>query len=199
MKTGVFGGTFDPVHNGHLAIAGEARVRLNLEEVIFVPAGQPWLKEDREVTPAEHRVEMVRLAIASRPYFRLSVVEVNRAGPSYTVDTIVELLSQRGDVELYLIMGWDSLAQLPRWREPGRLIKLCRVVAVPRPGSRRPDVEQLEARLPGISQSLTLLDKPEMDISATEIRRRVAQGLPVGHLVPAPVDEYIKKHQLYLK
>lgn len=200
MKTGVLGGTFDPIHNGHLAIAEEARLRLDLAGVVFVPAGRPWFKKDSDITPAEHRVEMVRLAIAGHTSFRLSMVEVDRAGPSYTVDTIAGLRSELGaDVELYFIMGMDSLPQLPRWREPGRLIRLCRIVAVPRPGSRPPDLAQLETRLPGLLERLILLDKPEVDISATDIRRRVTKGLSIRHLVPAPVEEYIRQHRLYGK
>lgn len=199
MNTGVLGGTFDPVHNGHIMLAEEARARLNLAEVLFVPAGQPWLKGDSPISAAEHRVQMVRLAIAARPYFRLSTVEIERAGPSYTVETITELQAQRGaGDELFFILGWDSLAQLPQWREPSRLITICRLVAIPRPGYPRPDLNSLEAVIPGLSRRLILLDKPEVDIGATEIRNRVAHGLSIDHLVPEPVDAYIKRHKLYL-
>ena len=200
MKIGVLGGTFDPIHNGHIIVAEEVRARLDLAEVLFVPAGQPWLKEDSPILAAEHRVQMIRLAIAEQPYFKLSTMEIDRAGPSYTVDTITELQAQLGaGDELFFILGWDSLAQLPQWREPSRLIKACRLVAVPRPGYSLPDLNSLEAAIPGLSRRLTLLEKPEVDIDATEIRNRVAQGLPIGHLVPEPVDEYIRKHKLYLK
>lgn len=199
MRIGVFGGTFDPVHNGHMVVAEEVRTRLNLAEVHFVPAGQPWLKEASPITAAEHRAQMVRLAITAYPYFRLSTVEIERAGPSYTVDTISELQTQLGaGDELFLILGWDSLAQLPQWRESSRLITMCRLVAVPRPGYPYPDLNSLEAVIPGLSQRLIMLDKPEVDIDATEIRNRVARGLSVDHLVPEAVDEYIKRHKLYL-
>jgi len=199
VKIGVLGGTFDPVHNGHLIVAEEARRRLNLAEVLFVPAGQPWLKADSTILAAEHRVRMVRLAIAGEPDFKLSTMEIDRAGPSYTVDTIAALQAQLGaGDELFFILGWDSLAQLPQWREPSRLITICRLVAVPRPGYPCPDLNSLEAVIPGLSRSLILLDKPEVDIGATEIRNRVAHGLSIDHLVPEPVDEYIKKHKLYL-
>ena len=198
MNIGVLGGTFDPIHNGHIIVAEETRARLNLAEVLVVPAGQPWLKEGSPILAAEHRVQMVRLAIADYPYFKLSTMEIDRTGPSYTVDTISELQAQlsAGD-ELFFILGWDNLTQLPQWREPSRLIKICRLVAVPRPGYLRPDLRSLEAVIPGLSQRLILLDKPEVDIGATNIRDRVAQGLSIHHLVPEPVGEYIRQHKLY--
>lgn len=199
MNIGVLGGTFDPIHNGHIAVAEEVRTRLNLTEILFVPAGQPWLKEARPILAAEHRIQMVRLAIAEEPYFKLATIEIDRAGPSYTVDTITELQAQPGSGdELFFILGWDNLAQLPQWREPSRLIKMCRLVAVPRPGYSLPNLDSLEAVIPGLSRRLIILDKPEIDIDATEIRNRVAQGLPISHLVPEPVDDYIRQHKLYL-
>lgn len=198
MNIGVLGGTFDPIHNGHILVAEETRAWLNLAEVLFVPAGQPWLKEASPILVAEHRVQMVRLAIAEQPYFKLSTMEIDRAGPSYTVETINELQVQLGaGDELFFILGWDSLAQLPQWKEPSRLIKLCHLVAVPRPGYTHPDPNSLEAAIPGLSRRLILLDKPEVDIDATQIRKRVAQGLSISHLVPEPVDEYIRQHKLY--
>ncbi len=199
MNIGVLGGTFDPIHIGHLILAEEVRARLNLAETLFVPAGQPWLKVDSPISPAEHRVEMVRLAIADKPYFKLSTMEIERAGYSYTVDTIAELKLQLGaGDELFFILGWDNLAELPRWRQPSRLITMCRLVAVPRLGYPLPDLKALEASIPGLSQRVTLMEKPEIDISASAIRDRIAQGLSIHHLVPEPVDEYIKHHKLYL-
>ncbi len=199
MNIGVLGGTFDPIHNGHIIVAEEARSRLNLAEVLFVPAGQPWLKEGNPILAAEHRVQMVRLAIVAYPYFKLSTMEIDRAGPSYTVDTVAELQAQLGAQDaIFFILGWDNLAELPRWREPSRLIEMCRLVAVPRPGYRLPDLNALETIIPGLSQRLVILDKPEVDISAMEIRRRVAQGLSIGQLVPEAVEEYIRQHKLYL-
>jgi nicotinate-nucleotide adenylyltransferase len=199
MNIGVMGGTFDPIHNGHIAMAQETRTRLNLPRVIFVPAGQPWMKSERPLTPAGHRSEMVRLAIAPYPYFRLSRIEIDRPGPTYTIDTITVLRAElaAGD-ELYFILGWDNLAQLPQWRDVPRLIKLCRLVAIPRPGYSLPDLKVLESRIPGLSQRLVLMDKPVIDINATDVRNRVAQGLPIDHLVPKTVAEYIRKHRLYL-
>ncbi len=199
MKIGVIGGTFDPVHNGHLSIAEEIRAQLDLAGVLFVPTGLPWLKANISISAAEHRIAMVRLAIVDRPYCKLSTVEIDRPGPSYTIDTIAELLSQLGaGTELFFTLGWDSLAELPQWREPSRLIKMCHLVTVPRPGYPRPDLTALEATIPGISQRVVLMDKPEIDISATVIRQRVANGLSIRHLVPGPVNRYIKEHGLYM-
>jgi len=199
MNIGVMGGTFDPIHNGHLIVAEEARTRLNLAAVLFVPAGQPWLKPDSPISPAEHRMEMVRLAIGDKPYFKLSTMEIERAGPSYTVDTIAELLGQLdAGGELFLILGWDSLAELPQWHEPSRLIEMCHLAVVPRPGYPPPRLKSLEHAIPGLSQRVMVMDKPEIDISASEIRDRVARELSIRHLVPEPVNRYIKQHRLYI-
>ncbi|MBE9482380.1 MAG: nicotinate-nucleotide adenylyltransferase [Chloroflexi bacterium] len=199
MNIGVMGGTFNPIHNGHVIVAEEVRVHLNLTEILFVPAGQPWLKANSPIADAEHRMQMVRLAIADKPYCKLSTMEIERAGPSYTVDTIAELQDQlRGGDEIFFILGWDSLAELPQWREPSRLIKMCYLVVVPRPGYPPPDLNSLEADIPGLSQRLILLDTPHIDVSASQIRKRVAQGLLISHLVPEPVEGYIKQHKLYI-
>ena len=199
MNLGVLGGTFDPIHNGHLIVAEEARARLNLTEVLFVPACLPWLRKDGPISPAEHRVQMVRLAITDRPYFKLSMAEIERPGPSYTVDTITELRAQLGaGDELFFILGWDSLAQFPQWREPSRLISMCLLVAVSRPGSPRPNLKKLEAAIPGLSKRVMVMDNPKIDISASVVRDRVARGLSVYHLVPKSVNRYIRQHKLYL-
>lgn len=199
MKIGVLGGTFDPIHFAHLAVAEAVKTTLSLAEVIFVPAGQPWLKADNFISAAGHRVKMVRLAIAGKPPFRLSTMEIDRPSPTYTVDTMAELRGQIGAKdELYFILGWDNLAELARWREPARLIRLCYLVAVPRPGYPLPDLKRLAKDIPGLSPRVIILDKPEVDISATEIRKRVAQGKPINDLVPHAVAEYIKRHRLYL-
>jgi len=199
MNIGVLGGTFDPIHMGHLIIAEEARARLNLTETLFVPAGQPWLKANNLILPAEHRVEMVRLAIAGEPYFKLSTMEIERAGPSYTVDTIAELRGQLGAGDkLFFILGWDNLIQLPQWHEPSRLVRMCRLVPVPRVGYPSPDFNSLEAAVPGLSQSLIMLDTPQIEISSSEIRDRVARGLSIHQLVPEPVERYIREHRLYM-
>lgn len=198
MKTGILGGTFNPIHNGHLAVADEVKSRLSLDEIFFVPAGRPWRKGGNLFLPAEHRVEMVRLAIAGKPYHRLSLIEVEREGPSYTLDTLTELSSGPGaEGEIFFIVGWDSLTDLPYWKSPKQIIQLCRLVAVPRPGYSRPDLESLERKVPGISGRVVLLDGPVVDISASEIRERVARGLPISGLVPEAVEQYIREHGLY--
>ena len=200
MKTGILGGTFDPIHNGHLAIAEEARTYLNLTEVIFVPAGQPWMKSDQPISPAVHRVEMLRLALQAKPYFKLSTIEVEHEGPSYSVDTITQMKTHAAEASnLYLIIGWDNVARITRWKDPSKLIQLCFLVAVPRPGYDRPDIKKLEAKIPGIAKKVILLNKPRIDISATDVRNKVAQGLSISGLVPEEVAGYIKENGLYRK
>ena len=199
MNIGVLGGTFDPVHNGHLMIAEEARNRLNLAVVLFVPAGQPQLRQSLVITPVEHRLQMLRLAIADKPYFKMSELEIERQGPSYTVDTINELSGHLGQGdELFFIMGWDSFARLSEWRDVSRLLELCYLVAAHRPGWPTPDLKALEAVLPGISQRVMIMDSPEIDISASDIRDRVFRHLPIHHLVPEAVNVYIREQGLYL-
>ncbi len=198
MKIGLLGATFDPVHFGHLAIADEARRSLGLAEVLFIPAGQPQFKSSITVTPAKHRVEMVRLAITGRPEYKISEIEIERGWASYTVDTLAELHRTYDSAdEIYFILGWDSLEKFPEWREPSRIIDMCFLAAVPRPGWPQPDIRALEKAVPGITSRLILLEGPQVDISSTAIRELVAEGKAIENLVPAPVAEYIKKHKLY--
>ena len=196
-KIGVIGGTFDPIHYGHLAAAEEARVRMSLERVLFVVAGVPPHKLGEEVTPVEHRLAMVSLAIASNSHFAISKVDVERPGPCYTVDTISILQEQWGqETEIYFIMGLDSLVELPTWHEPQRLPQLCRLVAVRRPGIEI-DMARLEASLPGTSSRVEIIDMPGMDISSSELQQRVREGLPIKYQVPEQVERYINDHELY--
>jgi nicotinate-nucleotide adenylyltransferase len=198
LKTGILGGTFDPVHLGHLAIAEEARLSQGLSEVIMVPVGRPVIKPNEDVTPAEHRLSMLKLAIEGRTDLRVSDIEIMRLGPSYTVDTIAQLRKSSGaDCNLYFIVGWDSLMQMPGWREPSRIIEMCKIISVPRPGYRRPDMKKLEGKIPGITAKTILLNRPLIDVSASTIRRMAAIGEPVERFVPAPVAEYIRKYNLY--
>ena len=200
MKLGVLGGTFDPVHRGHLMMAEEARKRLDLARVLLVPAGRPMSKPGRRVTAARHRLAMLRLAAAGLPWLEVSAMEIERPGPSYTVDTIAALRTQYGPAgEIFFILGWDSLAQLPGWHEPARLVRLCRLVAVPRPGQVRPDLGALERAIPGVSERVVFLDRPCVDISASAIREAVGRGDPVEHLVPEKVAAYIREHKLYIR
>jgi len=198
MKLGVLGGTFDPIHNGHILMAEEASCRLNLKEVIFIPAGHPYFKEDLQVTGAEHRLRMVQLAIAGKPSFRLSTMEIDRVGVTYTVDTIRELARHLAPQdELFFIMGWDNLRELPMWFRPSELISLCKLVVVPRADCLPPDLSQLETKIFGITQRVIMLDKPEIEISSSEIRERVRLGVRIDGLVPGPVAGYIAENGLY--
>ncbi len=196
MNIGVLGGTFDPVHIGHLVVAEEARIRLGFKEVLFVPAGQPWLKLDHNITPEVHRVEMVRRAIADNTHFKLCTIEVERPGPSYTVDTLTRLQKQLGsEASLFFIIGRDTLAELPLWKEPEKLIQLCRLVVAPRLGSK--DLKHLETAIPGLLDKVIQLDMPVIGISSSGIRQRIAQGLSIRYWVPAEVEKYITGHKIY--
>lgn len=199
MKAGVLGGTFDPVHYGHLRIAEEARQACNLREVVFVPAARPWMKE-RPISPAKDRWAMLELALAGRPYFRLSPVDIERGGETYTIDTITDLRARMGERDdLYFILGWDSLAMLPHWRQAAKIVELCYLVAAPRPGYGLPDLANLEENLPGVSGKVILLEKPCVAVSATDIRRRAARGESLKGLVPDAVAVYIAERRLYEK
>jgi nicotinate-nucleotide adenylyltransferase len=198
MNIGVMGGTFDPIHSGHLIIAEEARQRLGLIRIIFVPAGKPWLKAEREITPATHRVKMIEQAIAANHHFELSTAEVERPGPSYTVDTLAMLQQKLGpNARLFFLLGWDSLADLPRWREPYRLVTMCHLVAFTRTGIDRPDPEVLETSVPGVAGSVIFMDITPIDISSSNIRERVAKRLSIHQLVPDDVEKYIIEQKLY--
>jgi nicotinate-nucleotide adenylyltransferase len=196
VNIGILGGTFDPIHIGHLVVAEEARIKLGLREVLFVPAGQPWLKQDRDITPAVHRVEMVHRAIADNPYFKLSTLEVECPGPSYTVDTLTLLQKQLGsEASLFFILGRDTLAELPLWKEAQKLVQLCRLVVPPRLGSR--DLRHLEEAIPGLLERVIQLDMPVIGVSSSEIRQRIAQGMPIRYLVPPEVEKYIAEQKIY--
>lgn len=198
MDVGILGGTFDPIHLGHLIIAEEVRLQLELEHILFVPVGQPWLKANRVITQARHRVVMTSLAIASNPYFKLSTVEVDRPGPSYTLDTIKILQTQLGrDTKIFLILGWDSLNELPLWKEPGKLVSMCQLVAVPRLNCPKPDLKSLDEAIPGIASNTIMLEILPVGISSSDIRRRIAEGVSIRYLVPQEVEKYIAEHRLY--
>ncbi len=198
MRIGVFGGTFDPIHFGHLTVAQSVRSTLSLAKVVFVPAGQPWLKAETLVSPATDRVEMVRLAIRRQKGFELSTIEADKLGPSYTVDTMETLQKQLGpETELFFLLGSDALQDLPKWKEPQRLVQICRLVAFGRPGCKLPDLKPLEMIIPGLSSRITFLEVPQVDISATEVRRRRAEGKSIRRMVPRSVEQYILEHGLY--
>jgi nicotinate-nucleotide adenylyltransferase len=192
------GGTFDPPHIAHLIIAEVARVRLELDRIIFIPAGDPWMKSANMVTAAEQRVEMVRLAIDTNPAFSLSLIEVKRPGPTYTVDTIEQLSGEVGfDAGLFLLLGWDSVADLPSWKAPYRISKMARIVAFPRPGFAKPDPVVLEKAMPGISERIVYMEEPYLSISSTCIRQWTKEGKSVRYRVPDKVGQYIIENNLY--
>jgi nicotinate-nucleotide adenylyltransferase len=198
VRLGVLGGTFDPPHVGHLILAEEARTRLQLDRVLFVPAGDPWRKAGQEITPAEHRVGMVRLLLASDPYFEVSTLEVERRGPSYTVDTLEALHREHGPgLELYFILGEDALHDLPNWKEPARIVSLAWLAVAPRVAERGWPRAALEAAVPGLSERVVPLPMPTIDISSTALRERARAGLGLRYLVPLAVEEYIRRHGLY--
>jgi nicotinate-nucleotide adenylyltransferase len=191
FRLGVMGGTFDPIHHGHLVSASEVASRFDLDEVVFVPTGQPWQKDAREVTTAEHRYLMAVIATASNPRFTVSRVDIDRPGPTYTVDTLHDLRAQRGaDVELFFITGADALAQILTWKDAEELFSLAHFIGVTRPGHRLSG-----DGLP--PDRVSLLEVPAMAISSTDCRDRVSRGEPVWYLVPDGVVQYVAKHRLY--
>ena len=198
MRVGIFGGTFDPIHLGHLAVARAIQSSLGLDNVVFVPAGQPWLKADTPVSRVKDRVQMLRLALARRRALELSTIEADRPGPSYTVDTMETLQRQLGsDADYFFLLGSDALMDIAKWKEPQRLIQLCQLVAFARPGFGLPTMEALEVAVPGISMRVVFAEVPQVNIRATDIRRRIAEGRCIQRLVPRAVERYILEHGLY--
>lgn len=192
------GGTFDPVHAGHLIVAEEIRESLKLDKVVFIPAGEPWMKADRQITEASHRLEMVRLAIRENPFFELSTVEIENPGWTYTVDTLEQLSKDLdSDTRLFLLIGWDGLQSMPQWKAPYRISKMATIVTFPRPGVPEPDMAVLEECMPKLSERIIRLDGPFIGISSTGIRQRLQAGKSIRYLVPAEVERYITKHDLY--
>lgn len=197
MRIGILGGTFDPIHMGHLVVAEEARVKLGLDQVVFVPTGQPWLKVDRPVTPSFHRLEMVRVAIEGNGYFWVSMEEVRRPGPTYTVDTLVSFAEKLGPAKFDFIMGQDSFADFPMWKDPERVVELCRLVIVPRTGAALGDLDAVSRKVHGVREKTIQLDAPVIGISSSDLRGRQARGLSIRYLVPERVEQYIKEQGLY--
>ena len=195
-SVGIFGGTFGPIHHGHLAIAEEAREALGLEVVRFVPAALSPFKPDRAVTDAAHRLAMVEAAIAGNPAFEASRVELDRPGPSYTVETL-EAGAAAGDTDAWLIVSSEALAGFPRWREPDRILELARVAVVPRGGFEPLGEAWVGSRFPGRDDQFAFLPGPLLPISGSVVRRRAAAGRSVRYLVPEAVAAYIARNRLY--
>ena len=196
MNLGLLGGTFDPPHFGHLHIARAACEQLNLDRVLFVPAGVQPLKQGQSISPPTQRACLVELAIADQPCFALSRLDLDRPGPHYTVDLLDLVHQQYPAAAVWFIMGEDSLSDLLRWREPQRLITLARLAVLRRPGYE-PDWPTLDAALPDLREHLDWLDHTEIDISARVIRQRVKDGLPIAEFVPEAVAAYIVTQHLY--
>jgi nicotinate-nucleotide adenylyltransferase len=195
-SVGLIGGTFDPIHHGHLAIAEEARESLGLEEVLFVPSATPPHKPGRPVTDAADRLAMVRLAVARNPAFAVSEAEVARGGASYTVETLGELRGA-GIADPWFVLSSEALAGFPTWREPSRILELARLAVVPRAGYEPLDADWVEARFPGQAGRVCFLSGPLLPISGSVVRRRAAAGRSVRYLVPDAVAAYIADHRLY--
>lgn len=191
-RIGVMGGTFDPIHHGHLVAAEEARHAFDLELVLFVPVGDPWQKADQNVSPAADRVEMVRLAIADNSAFDISCVDVDREGPTYTIDTLRSLADVHASADLFFITGADAILEILTWKDPDEALALATFVAVTRPGHDLAGLHEL-----GIEERVVMLEIPALAISSTDIRARVAAGRPIRYLVPIAVERYIAEHGLY--
>ena len=196
MRLGVLGGTFDPVHTGHLVLAEQAREQLRLDRVLWVPAGDPWRKAGEPVSPAEDRLVMVRLAIEGNDGFEVSTTELDRAGPTYTLDTLQQLRGEYAAEELFFLLGLDALADLPNWHKPAELIRLA-LLGVARRGDERPRLAELERQLPGLEERVRWVEMPRLDISGTELRRRASEGRSLRYLVPPAVASYVREHGLY--
>jgi nicotinate-nucleotide adenylyltransferase len=190
-RIGIMGGTFDPIHNGHLVAASEVAALYDLSEVIFVPTGQPWQKTDREVTEAEDRYLMTVLATATNPAFSVSRIDIDRPGLTYTIDTLRELREDHPDAELFFITGADALAQILDWRSADEMFSMAHFVGVTRPGYEL----ALDERFP--PDTVSLLEIPALTISSSDCRDRVSRSMPIWYLVPDSVVRYIDKRHLY--
>ncbi|GIU96967.1 MAG: putative nicotinate-nucleotide adenylyltransferase [Actinomycetota bacterium] len=194
-RIGVMGGTFDPIHYGHLVTAEEALHQFSLDEVLFVPTGRPWMKEHDVVSPAEDRYLMTVIATASNPRFAVSRMEVDRDGPTYTVETLRSLKAELGpDTQLFFITGADAVLEIVQWKEPEELFDLAHFIAATRPGY---DLASFEAHAPLAHPGITVMHIPALAISSTDIRGRVRQGRPIRYLVPEGVNSYVQKAGLY--
>jgi nicotinate-nucleotide adenylyltransferase len=194
-RLGVMGGTFDPIHYGHLVTAEEALVQFRLDEVVFVPTGTPWMKEHERVSPPEDRYLMTVIATASNPKFSVSRMEVEREGPTYTIDTLRSLRDEQGaGTDLFFITGADAILEILQWREPREVFELAHFIAATRPGY---DLAHFDEAASAADPRVSVMHIPALAISSTDIRRRVADGRPLRYLVPEGVKSYIEKAELY--
>jgi nicotinate-nucleotide adenylyltransferase len=197
QQIGLFGGTFDPPHLGHLILASEAHWQLGLDRLLWILTPDPPHKQDQPITPVEHRLAMVNLAIADNPAFELSRAELDRPGPHYTLDTLEAISEQYPDADITPIIGGDSLRDLPSWHKPRELVYASHWVGVMRRPGDEPDLDKLESELPGITSKIHYVDAPLLEIASREIRSRIANGHPIRYYVPLAVCEYIQQHHLY--
>ncbi len=201
MRIGVFGGTFDPVHMGHLILAEQCREQVKLDQVLFIPAARPPHKRETPLTRFEQRVEMLELALAGQPAFRVDELEKDRAGPSYTADTLALLKERQAGTNLFLILGADAVFDLPLWYQPHRILELATLVAVPRPGWNAPNAEEVRQAL-GAEAAAQLryvsCTAPLIEISSRDLRKRVAEGRSIRYMTPRAVEAYIQEKKLYL-
>jgi nicotinate-nucleotide adenylyltransferase len=192
---GLMGGTFDPIHYGHLVTAEAARCGFNLDRVIFVPSGRPPHKKEKNITPAEHRYNMTKLAIDSNPFFEISRLELDRPGYSYAIDTVSYFLDHYGqDIDLYFITGADAILEILTWKNVDKLMEHCRFIAATRPGFYLQDVHYLPEKF---MEKIIFMEVPALAISSTDIRQRVSDRRPIKYLLPEPVENYIFDHHLY--
>lgn len=199
MNIGILGGTFDPVHLGHLSIAGSAIEQASLEQVLFIPAGNPRLKQAEPLASVVDRLEMVRLATVSNPRFKVCDLEAHRPGPTYTVDTLVELGAKLEPAsDLFFILGLDVLGQLDNWKDPARVLELCQLLVLDRPGQQQFDWVDFYRRVPQAEGRIRTVTAPMIDVSATELRRKVAAGEDLERQTPDLVAQYIRERKLYL-
>lgn len=200
QRIGIMGGTFDPIHYGHLYIAECARYRFKLESVVFIPAGEPAHKHRKNIVDAFHRLEMTRLAVQSNPFFSLSDIEVKRCGPTYTVDTLEHLHQETGETtEFFFITGADAIIEILTWKDVNRVFELCQFIAVTRPGYSLDKMQEVLSQLePRFHSKIHIHETSGIMVSSTEIRQSIARSEPVRYLLPEKVEQYILAHDLYL-
>lgn len=197
-RVGIFGGTFDPIHMGHLIVAETIMDEFHLDKVVFIPAAVPPHKLDKQISPAKHRYMMTMLATCSNPRFQVSDMEMHRQGPSYSRDTLAQLIEEHGmDTEFYFIVGADSVENLHTWNRIDELLTMCHFIGASRPGCM-PDMEKIAQRFGPLAEKIHCLETPELEISSTEIRHRVGQKRTIRYIVPETVEQYIYKEKLYL-
>lgn len=202
-KVGIMGGTFNPIHNGHLLLAETARTQFTLDEILFIPSGHPYMKQNMQILPGKIRAEMIALAIENHPFYALSMMEIERPGNTYTYETLEELADKNPDTEYYFILGADSLFALEKWRNPQRIFHACTILAAVRGQNHGSSMEELQAEAERLRKKywgkIELLHCQNIDISSTMVRERIRKGESVRGLIPDKVIEYVEMHQFYRK